>query len=151
MNLKSFINREILRIENDLNIGLLKSGVESLVKKEVIYRKKNNFILHSLEGGKKEIFTFSISYTFKEDVEDENGQRPNDITLSIILQIDDDKNYKINREIIFGTGMDDIEFEVIEISDITNVSFEQRFNFDELRSVFEVSVVSFIKLLQLEL
>jgi len=47
--------------------------------------------------------------------------------------------------------MDDIEFEVIEISDITNVSFEQRFNFDELRSVFEVSVVSFIKLLQLEL
>ncbi|WP_223578711.1 hypothetical protein [Sphingobacterium sp. GVS05A] len=151
MNLKSFINREILRIENDLNIGLLKSGVESLVKKEVIYGKKNNFILHSLEGGKKEIFTFSISYTFKEDVEDENGQRPNDITLSIILQIDDDKSYKLNREIIFGTGMDDIEFEVIEISDITNVSFEQRFNFDELRSVFEVSVVSFIKLLQLEL
>jgi len=151
MNLKSFINREILRIENDLNIGLLKSGVELLVKKEVIYGKKNNFILHSLEGGKKEIFTFSISYTFKEDVEDENGQRPNDITLSIILQIDDDKSYKLNREIIFGTGMDDIEFEVIEISDITNVSFEQRFNFDELRSVFEVSVVSFIKLLQLEL
>ncbi|MNH08635.1 hypothetical protein D3C87_732210 [compost metagenome] len=151
MNLKSFINREILRIENDLNIGLLKSGVESLVKKEVIYGKKNNFILHSLEGGKKEIFTFSISYTFKEDVEDENGQRPNDITLSIILQIDDDRSCKINREIIFGTGMDDIEFEVIEISDITNVSFEQRSNFDELMSVFEVSVVSFIKLLQLEL
>jgi len=58
MNLKSFINREILRIENDLNIGLLKSGVELLVKKEVIYGKKNNFILHSLEGGKKKYLRF---------------------------------------------------------------------------------------------
>ncbi|MBC9909141.1 hypothetical protein [Chitinophaga varians] len=148
MNLKSFINNEILRIENHLNTYLLKTGVESLVKKEVIYGQKNNFILHSLEGDKKEVFTFSISYTFKEDIEEENGQRPNDITLSIILQVSDNKNCKITQEIIFGTGLDDIEFKVIDIDNIANVNFEQKFNFDELRETFELSVVDFSKSLQ---
>ncbi|NML37748.1 hypothetical protein HHL17_11135 [Chitinophaga sp. G-6-1-13] len=134
-------------MENYLNTCLLKTSIESLVKKEVIYGRKNNFILHSLEGGKKEVFTFSISYTFKEDIEEENGQRPNDITLSIILQINDNKNCKINQEISFGTGLDDIEFEVIDIDNIANANFEQRFNFDELRGIFEVSIVNFNKLL----
>lgn len=147
MNLKSFINNEILQTDNYINTCLLKTCIELLVKKEVIYGKKNNFILHSLEGGKKEVFTFSISYTFKEDIEDEYGQRPNDISLSIILQTNDNKNYKINQEITFGTGFDDIEFKVIDIEDIANVNFEQRLNFDELREVFEVSIVNFIKLL----
>lgn len=147
MNLKSFINNEILRTENEINTFLLKTSIDSLVKKEVVYGKKNNFILHSLEGGKKEVFTFSISYTFKEDIEDEFGQRPNDITLSIILQINDN-NYKINQEISFGTELDDIEFDVIDIDDMPNVNFEQKFNFDELREVFEASIMNFIKLLQ---
>lgn len=145
MNLKSFINNEILRLDNYISTYLLKASIEFLVKKEVIYGKKNDFILHSLEGGIKEVFTFAISYTFKEDIEDEYGQRPNDITLSIILQTNDNKNYKINQEIIFGTGFDDIEFKVID--NIANVNFEQRLNFDELREVFEVSIVNFIKLL----
>lgn len=145
MNLKSFINNEILRLDNYISTYLLKASIEFLVKKEVIYGKKNDFILHSLEGGIKEVFTFAISYTFKEDIEDEYGQRPNDITLSIILQANDNKNYKINQEIIFGTGFDDIEFKVID--NIANVNFEQRLNFDELREVFEVSIVNFIKLL----
>lgn len=147
MNLKSFINNEILRIDNYINTCLLKTSIELLVKKEVIYGKKNSFILHSLEGGKKEVFTFSISYTFKEDIEEENGQRPNDITLSIILQTNGNKNCKINREIIFGTGFDNIEFKVIDIDNIASVSIEQRLNFDELREVFEVSIVNFTKLL----
>nr|WP_295869401.1 hypothetical protein [uncultured Chitinophaga sp.] len=144
MNLTSFINKEILRIDNYINTCLLKTSIELLVKKEVIYGKKNNFILHSLEGGKKEVFTFSISYTFKEDIEEENGQRPNDITLSIILQTDDNKNYTINQEIIFGTGLDNIGFKEI---DITNVNFEQRLNFDALREAFEVGMVNFMRLL----
>lgn len=144
MNLTSFINKEILRIDNYINTCLLKTSIELLVKKEVIYGKKNNFILHSLEGGKKEVFTFSISYTFKEDIEEENGQRPNDITLSIILQTDDNKNYTINQEIIFGTGLDNIEFKEI---DVANVNFEQRLNFDELRETFEVGMANFMRLL----
>lgn len=148
MNLKSFINNEILRIESYLNTCLLKKGIESLVKKEVVYGKKNNFILHSLEGGKKEVFTFSISYTFKEDIEEKNGQRPNDITLSILLQTNDRQHYKINQEITFGSGLDDIQFNVIDVDDTANVNFEQRFNFDELRDVFQVSIVNFIELLQ---
>lgn len=147
MNLKSFISNEILRTENDINTFLLKNDVDSLIKKEVVYGKRNNFILHSLEEGKKQIFTFSISYTFKEDIEDESGQRPNDITLSIILQINDNKNYKVNQEITFGTELDDIEFEVININDLATVNFEQIFNFNELRKVFEVSIMNFIKLL----
>ncbi|SHE57633.1 hypothetical protein [Pedobacter caeni] len=145
MNLKSFINNEILRIDNYISTGLLKTSIDILVKKEVIYGQKNNFILHSIEGGKKEVFTFSISYTFKEDIEDEKGQRPNDISLSIILQTNDNKNYKINQEIIFGTGLDDIEFNVID--NIANVNFEQRLDFDKLRETFEVSIVNFIKVL----
>lgn len=144
MNLTSFINKEILRIDNYINTCLLKTSIELLVKKEVIYGKKNNFILHSLEGSKKEVFTFSISYTFKEDIEEENGQRPNDITLSIILQTDDNKNYTINQEIIFGTGLDNIEFKEI---DVANVNFEQRLNFDELREAFEVGMANFMRLL----
>lgn len=145
MNLKSFINNEILRIDNHINTGLLKTSIEFLVKKEVIYGKENNFILHSLDGDKKEVFSFAISYTFKEDIEDENGQRPNDVTLSIILLTDDNRNYKLNQEITFGTGLDDIEFEVIDY--INDVNYEQRLNFDKLGEVFETSIVNFIKVL----
>lgn len=148
MYLKSFLNNEILRIENHLNTFLLKTSIASLVRKEVIYGRRNNFILHSLEGGKKEVFTFSISYTFKEDIEEKNGQRPNDITLSILLQINENKNCKINQEITFGTGLDDIVFKVVDIDNIADINFEQRFNFDELRKVFEVSILNFIKILQ---
>lgn len=147
MDLKSFINSEILRIDNYINTWLLKSGIELLVKKEVVYGKKNNFILHSLEGGKKEVFTFSVSYTFKEDIEEANGQRPNNITLSIILQTSDRKNYKINQEIIFGTGFDNIEFKVIDIDTTASVNIEQRLNFDKLRDALEGGIVNFAKLL----
>ncbi|MCW3465123.1 hypothetical protein [Chitinophaga nivalis] len=147
MNLKSFISNEILRIDNHINTCLLKTSIDILVKKEVVYGKKNSFILHSLEGGKKEVCTFSISYTFKEDIEETNGQRPNDITLSIILLANDKKNYTVNQEIIFGTGFDNIEFKVVDIDNIANENFEQRLNFDELRKVFEVSIVNFMKLL----
>lgn len=106
--------------------------------------KENNFILHSFEGGKNEVVTFSISYTFKEDIEDEHGQRPNDITLSILLQTGDNKHHQINQEIIFGSGIDNIEFKVVDMDD---VNFEQLLNFDELREFFEVSIAKFIRLL----
>ncbi|WP_160716735.1 hypothetical protein [Chitinophaga solisilvae] len=151
MNLISFINTEILRIDQYINTCLPKTSIDILVKKEVIYGKKNNFTLHSLEGGKREVFTFSISYTFKEDIEEENGERPNDITLSIILQTNGNKNYTINQEIIFGTGFENIEFKVTEIDNIANVNFEQRLNFDELREVFEVNIVNFVKHISLSL
>jgi hypothetical protein len=60
MNLKSFINNEILQIDNYINTRLLKISMELLVKKEVIYGKKNNFILRSLDRDKKEVFSFTI-------------------------------------------------------------------------------------------
>lgn len=40
MNLRSFINNEILRLDNYISTCLPKTSIELLVKKEVIYGKK---------------------------------------------------------------------------------------------------------------
>jgi len=146
MILTEFLRNEILKTESYINDFLLKADTGLLVKKEVDYGR-SNMTLYSLEGVKA-VFVYSISYTFKEDIEDERGQRPNDVSLSIVLQMDEKNNFKINREITFGAEFDDIEFDILYVNALTD-DIEHKFGFNEIREAFKISIMNFISFLKM--
>lgn len=145
MELTDFIKRNIVQIENNINNALDYSYLQHLVKKETYYGYIHKLILHS-SSGKKKLINFSLSYTFFEDKEDEFGQRPNDVTLSILLQVDDQLRCKINQEIVFGSEIEDIEFNELNIESLSNVNFEKIFSFSEIEAKLKTSIERMVSL-----
>lgn len=111
-NFLFFVESEVQRFlkENDLLRELVKKEIE------VGYSSKAKLV-----RGDKEVslISYSLSYTFFENIEDEFGQRPNDVVLGFLIHLNDLDQFTFTRDIVSEFGdMDYVDFKFEELTSV---------------------------------
>lgn len=112
-----YIRNFLLNLENATN-ELLKcqNWLDFLIKKELVIGKKSISKLIN-DKGISQLITYSLTYTFFDDIEDNLGQRPNDVVIGFVLQISSDKKILITRDIV--SELKDVEYPNIYFDSLT--------------------------------
>lgn len=111
-NFLFFVESEVQRFlkENDLLRELVKKEIE------VGYSSKAKLV-----RGDKEVslLSYSLSYTFFENIEDEFGQRPNDVVLGFLIHLNDLDHITFTRDIVSEFG--DMDYVDCEFQELTSI------------------------------
>ncbi|WP_303812849.1 hypothetical protein [Apibacter mensalis] len=112
-----YIRNFLLNLENATD-ELLKcqNWLDFLIKKELVIGKKSISKLIN-DKGISQLITYSLTYTFFDDIEDNLGQRPNDVVIGFVLQISSDKKILITRDIV--SELKDVEYPNIYFDSLT--------------------------------
>lgn len=112
-----YIRNFLINLENATN-ELLKcqNWLDFLIKKELVIGKKSISKLIN-DKGISQLITYSLTYTFFDDIEDNLGQRPNDVVIGFVLQISSDKKILITRDIV--SELKDVEYPNIYFDSLT--------------------------------
>ena len=103
-----YIRDFLLNLENAIDELLIcQNWLDFLIKKELIIGKKSISKLIN-DKGISQLITYSLTYTFFDDIEDNLGQRPNDVVIGFVLQISSDKKILITRDIV--SELKDVEY-----------------------------------------
>ena len=112
-----YIRNFLLNLENATD-ELLKcqNWLDFLIKKELVIGKKSISKLIN-DKGISQLITYSLTYTFFDDIEDNLGQRPNDVVVGFVLRISSDKKVLITRDIV--SELKDVEYPNIYFDSLT--------------------------------
>lgn len=103
-----YIRDFLLNLENAIDELLIcQNWLDFLIKKELIIGKKSISKLIN-DKGISQLITYSLTYTFFDDIEDNLGQRPNDVEIGFVLRISSDKKVLITRDIL--SELKDVEY-----------------------------------------
>ena len=103
-----YIRDFLLNLENAIDELLIcQNWLDFLIKKELIIGKKSISKLIN-DKGISQLITYSLTYTFFDDIEDNLGQRPNDVVIGFVLRISSDKKVLITRDIL--SELKDVEY-----------------------------------------
>lgn len=112
-----YIRNFLLNLENATD-ELLKcqNWLDFLIKKELVIGKKS---ISKLINDKRifQLITYSLTYTFFDDIEDNLGQRPNDVVIGFVLRLSYDKKVLITRDIV--SELKDVEYPNIYFDSLT--------------------------------
>jgi hypothetical protein len=112
-----YIRDFLLNLENATDKLLVcQKWLDFLIKKELIIGKKSISKLIN-DKGISQLITYSLTYTFFDDIEDNLGQRPNDVVISFVLRISSDKKVLITRDIV--SELKDVEYPNIYFNSLT--------------------------------
>lgn len=112
-----YIRNFLLNLENATD-ELLKcqNWLDFLIKKELVIGKKSISKLIN-DKGISQLITYSLTYTFFDDIEDNLGQRPNDVVIGFVLRLSYDKKVLITRDIV--SELKDVEYPNIYFDSLT--------------------------------
>ncbi|MBX4133636.1 hypothetical protein JMI89_08325 [Frischella sp. Ac48] len=112
-----YIRNFLLNLENATD-ELLKcqNWLDFLIKKESVIGKKSISKLIN-DKGISQLITYSLTYTFFDDIEDNLGQRPNDVVIGFVLRLSYDKKVLITRDIV--SELKDVEYPNIYFDSLT--------------------------------
>lgn len=112
-----YLRNFLLNLENATD-ELLKcqNWLDFLIKKELVIGKKCISKLIN-DKGISQLITYSLTYTFFDDIEDNLGQRPNDVVIGFVLRISSDKKVLITRDIV--SELKDVEYPNIYFDSLT--------------------------------
>ena len=112
-----YIRNFLLNLENATD-ELLKcqNWLDFLIKKELVIGKKSISKLIN-DKGISQLITYSLTYTFFDDIEDNLGQRPNDVVIGFVLRLSYDKKVLITSDIV--SELKDVEYPNIYFDSLT--------------------------------
>ncbi|MGE7943682.1 hypothetical protein ACQKNB_16515 [Lysinibacillus xylanilyticus] len=113
-----FLTNFLFRVESNIqnflkNIDLLRE----LIKKEmeIGYISKVKLVQ---DDKKKSLVSYSLSYTFFDNIEDEVGQRPNDVAMGFLIHLNDLNEITFTRDIVSEFG--DVDYADFRFQELTN-------------------------------
>lgn len=147
MKIFSFLKQEILSLDTKINQSLSEKEIEHLVIKNIDLCNKGGLSTIDDKGQFKrcrDLYGFGIQYTFFEDIEEERtGFRPNDVYLSIMFFVKDNK-VKIEQMIGGGLEVEDYEFPDIEYIHSDHQDYSHLFNFDKIFILLLKAIQEFV-------
>lgn len=134
MELIKFLKGKIISLDTKMNCLFSEKEIDNLIIKNIDLGEKNCFNFHS------DVYSFGIQYTFFEDIEDDFGYRPNDVFLSIMVFL---KNNKITIEQAIS-GLEYNEFPKIELIYSEKQNFDTLFDFTKISTLLLRAVQEFV-------
>ncbi|WP_028592326.1 hypothetical protein [Paenibacillus massiliensis] len=125
-----FLSNFLFLTETKVQEFLKKNDLlRALVKKELQVGHISKAKL--VRGDKKiSLVSYSLSYTFFNDIEDEVGQRPNDVELGILIHFNDLNDITFTRDIVSEFG--DVDYADFKFEELTSVIEKEILDMDQV-------------------
>lgn len=115
--LNEFLKKYLMELEKEVNNFLIsKNWLIYLIKKQLVLDKVSASELIKKKGN-FQLITYSLNFVFFNDIEDNYGQRPNDVTLGFVLRISTDNKILLTRDIV--SDLNDIDYPIIYYNTLT--------------------------------